>query len=236
MAETRSVRFGSHTITYELSRADRKTLAISVLPDLTVAATAPQDAPLDEIDRRIVKRGKWIRRKQLQYERYLPHLPPRQYVSGETHSYLGRHYRLKVEDGALEGIRIDHDRIHVTAEAKDPARVQTLLESWYRARAQEIFAERLEACFPRMRHTGVPYPQLSVRTMRTRWGSLSPAGRLILNLKLVQVPKRCIDYVIYHELCHLKVPHHGPEYYALLERILPDWEERREKLNSFRFA
>ena len=120
----------------------------------------------------------------------------------------------------------------------DAGRVRDVLDAWYRQRAQEVFAERLEACLPRVlifikRDSGAPPPELALRVMRTRWGSTSPPGRLTLNPKLVQMPKRLVDYVIYHELCHLEEPHHGPGYQALLSRVLPDWQERREALNAF---
>jgi predicted SprT family Zn-dependent metalloprotease len=68
------------------------------------------------------------------------------------------------------------------------------------------------------------------------WGSCSPQGRITLNVKLIKVPQSYIDYVIFHELCHLAEPHHSSQYYELLDRVLPDWRERREKLNSFEFG
>ncbi len=87
-----------------------------------------------------------------------------------------------------------------------------------------------------MAHIGVPYSDIVVRAMRTRWGSCSAQGKITLNVKLVKVPKSCIDYVIFHELCHLAVPDHTPRFYALLDRVLPDWQERREKLNLYEFG
>jgi len=72
--------------------------------------------------------------------------------------------------------------------------------------------------------------------MKSRWGSTSPAGRVSLNVKLIQVPKAYIDYVVFHELCHLKEPNHSPRYYELLGRVLPDWRDRRRKLNEFEFG
>lgn len=95
---------------------------------------------------------------------------------------------------------------------------------------------RLKACFPKMEHVGAPYPEITIRAMRSRWGSCSARGRITLNVKLIKVPKTYIDYVIFHELCHLAEPYHNARYYELLDRVLPDWRERRDRLNSFEFG
>jgi predicted metal-dependent hydrolase len=78
----------------------------------------------------------------------------------------------------------------------------------------------------------IPYPPLSIRQMKSRWGSCTASGPIILNLTLIQVPKDLIDYVVIHELCHLKEHNHSAAFYALLERVLPDWEDRRTRLNQ----
>ncbi len=244
---TQSVQYGTTEIQYELMYAPRKTLGISVHPDLGVTVKAPQGTPLEEIEARVLKRAAWILKQQKDFERYLPHLPPRQYVSGETHRYLGRQYRLKVvasdtgviesENGTGESVKRDRNFIYVyTSDKTDTDRVRDLLDDWYLAHAQRVFRERLDACFPKMEHVGIPYPQVTIRAMRTRWGSCSPQGRITLNVKLIKVPKSYTDYVIFHELCHLAEAHHSPQYYALLDRVLPDWRERRDKLNTFEFG
>lgn len=240
MMNTQSVQYGTANIQYELIYAPRKTLGISVHPDLGVTVKAPDATPLEEIEARVLKRAAWILKQQQDFERYLPHLPPRQYVSGETHRYLGRQYRLKViesENGTVESVKRDRIFIYViTSDKTDTDQVRDLLDAWYLAHAQRVFRERLDACFPKMEHVGIPYPQVTIRAMRTRWGSCSSKGRITLNVKLVKVPKSYIDYVIFHELCHLVEPNHSPRYYELLDRVLPDWRERREKLNAFEFG
>jgi predicted metal-dependent hydrolase len=240
MMNTHSVQYGTIEIQYELTYAPRKTLGISVQPDLRVTVKAPEGTPMEEIEAKVLKRAPWILKQQKDFERYLPHLPPRQYVSGETHRYLGRQYRLKVvegDNGAAESVKRDRSFIYVyTSDKADTEHVRDLLDDWYRDQARCIFEERLEACYPKIEHIGVPYPDIVVRAMSTRWGSCSAKGRITLNVKLVKVPKSHIDYVIFHELCHLVEPYHSPRYYELLDRVLPDWQERREKLNAFEFG
>ena len=107
-----------------------------------------------------------------------------------------------------------------------------MLDAWYLSHAKRVFAERLAACYPRVEGLGIPFPSLAIRDMKARWGSCSAKGRLTLNRRLIHVPKDLMDYVILHELCHLKEYNHGPAFYALLERVLPDWKARRQKLNQ----
>lgn len=237
MSETYCVEYGSSIICYQVSYAPRKTLAISVHPDLRVTVKAPEGSPLSDVEDKVRKRAAWILKQQRQFETYLPHLPPRQYVSGETHRYLGRQYRLKVIENEAESVKLSRGYITIDVRDKsDTGRVRHLLDGWYRDRARQVFQERLDACFPRVERFGMDYPELEVRVMKSRWGSTGPGGVIRLNVKLVQVPKAYIDYVIFHELCHLAEPNHSPRYYELLDRVLPDWQERREKLNAFEFG
>ncbi|MCB0035770.1 MAG: M48 family metallopeptidase, partial [Anaerolineales bacterium] len=230
------VQYGTTTIEYDLSYAERKTMAIEVHPDLQISVIAPAGTSTAEVDKRVVKRAPWILKQLREFEGYLPHRRPRQYVSGETHRYLGRQYRLKVvtEFEGPEQVKLIRGRLLVyTADRMDSGRIKQLVDDWYRRHAKRVFAERLEACFPRVKKLGVDYPELQVRRMKTRWGSCTAEGKILLNLDLIQVPKKYIDYVIVHELCHLKEHHHGTEFYALLDKVLPDWRERRERLNEF---
>lgn len=235
-----SVQYGTTEIEYELTYAQRKTLGISVQPDLRVTVKAPEGTPLEEIEARVLKRAPWILKQQKEFERYLPHLPPRQYVSGETHRYLGRQYRLKVvesENGTGEGVKRSQSFITVHVQDKaDTDHIRNLLDKWYLDRARHIFQEWMEACFPKMEHVGVPCPEIVIRAMRSRWGSCSARGRITLNVKLIKVPKVYIDYIIFHELCHLVEPYHSPRYYELLDRVLPDWRKRRDRLNAFELS
>jgi predicted metal-dependent hydrolase len=234
---THSVQYGDTTIHYNLAYAQRKTLAITVHPDLSVTVKAPEGTDLAEIEAKVRKRATWILQQQRDLERYLPHLPPRQYVSGETHRYLGRQYRLKVIEDGAESVKHGRSYIYVsTGDKSDTERIKGLLDDWYRAHAKQVFAERLAACYPKVEHLGIAYPDLIIRVMKSRWGSSSPLGKITLNVKLIQVPKAYIDYVIFHELCHLKEPNHSQRYYELLDRVLPDWRDRREKLNAFEFG
>jgi len=238
-AETRTLEYGDTSIEYQLTYTDRETLAIHVHPDTHVSVEAPPHSDIAEIEQRIRKRAAWILRQQRKFRRYSVEFPPRQYVSGETHRYLGQQYRLKVlqsKDGK-ESVRIDREHILVSVRDKtDHRRAKKLLTSWYRQRALEIFSQRVDAWYPRFERYNIDRPKVFIRRMRSKWGSCTTKGKLTLNLKLVMVPKQFIDYVIVHEMCHLIEHNHSTAFYALLSKIMPDWEERRDKLNTFEFT
>jgi len=233
MTSPYSVQYGSTLISYEVSFAARKTLAIEVHPDLRVTVRAPEGSELETIQQKVKKRVPWILRQQRQFESYLPKLPPRQYVSGETHRYLGRQYRLKVSESETERVKLSRGYFFINLRDKnDTERVKTLLMEWYRQQAERVFRERLEACLTKLRFLQLDEPELEIRQMNTRWGSCTPEGKIILNLRLIQVPKEYIDYVVMHELCHLKEHNHSQRFYELLNRVMPDWQKKRRRLNE----
>ena len=107
-----------------------------------------------------------------------------------------------------------------------------MLLDWYRQQAERVFRERLEACLTKLRFLQLAEPELEIRQMNIRWGSCTPEGKIILNLRLIQVPKEYIGYVVMHELCHLKEHNHSQRFYELLNRVMPDWRAKREILNA----
>lgn len=232
--QTHVLQYGDTTIEYDLDYTPRKTLAISVEPNLRVRVVAPTGADPAAIAAKVRRRAPWILRQRRELERYLPAPAPRQYLSGETHRYLGRQYRLKVEEGQPEGVRLTRGRLSiVTAERGDATRVRHLLDEWYMAQARRVFAERLAAMLPRFYDVGVTEaPPLVVKQLEARWGSCATSGTITLNVRLVQMTKPHIDYVVAHELCHLVEHNHSSRFYRLLDRVLPDWRERRRSLND----
>lgn len=231
-----AVQYGERTIEYQVERAARKTVAIDVYPDQHVEVRVPLDAATDRIIATVRRHARWIVRQQRRFADYPAEALERAYVSGESYRYLGRQYRLKVQPGEQTTVRLQRGLLHVTVTpGAGSDQVRRAMEAWYRTRAQQVFREQLDTCFARVQSLGPPYPPLEVRRMKTRWGSCSRTGVIRLNLRLIQAPRACIDYVIVHELCHLKEHNHGKRYYALLDRALPEWRELRQKLNTTEF-
>ncbi|CAA7619552.1 M48 family metallopeptidase [Magnetospirillum sp. SS-4] len=232
--ERHSIQYGEHAIEFIVVRRGRKTLEIAVEPDATVVIAAPLDAAMADIEAKVRKRAAWIRRQQRYFIQYLPRTPERRYVAGETHLYLGRQYRLKVVPHIQAKVALV--RGFIVVQTHHPAKTEVtreLVENWYRERAHTKFAERLEVNLLRFPEPDHFRPKgLIVRQLQQRWGSMSPAGRLLLNRRLIEAPIDSIDYVITHELCHMSEPHHGPAFFELLDRVLPDWQKRKERLEQ----
>lgn len=232
MLEQRRISYGAHIIEFQVERRERTTLEIAVEPDMRIVIAAPKASKPDEIDARVRKRAAWILRQQAYFNQFLPRTPPRKFVAGETHLYLGRQYRLNVERALSDRVGLYRGRIHVsTTRPANPSHTQDLVEEWYRDRAKIKFEERLRHCLTLFSRPDEFEPKaMIVRRMARRWGSMSSARRLLLNLRLVEAPVDAIDYVITHELAHIQEPHHGPAFVELLASTLPDWEARKAKL------
>lgn len=231
-AEILTIYYGEHVINVSLVRRLRKTLEIAVEPDATVSVVAPLDATVEAIEAKLRKRAAWIRRQQRYFTQFLPRTPDRQFIAGETFRYLGRHYRLKVVEHVQANVKLrgGHLVVH-TPRPYNTGATRELVERWYRERACVRFAERLEINRQRFADPEVFRPAcLTVRMLEHRWGSMSPASRLMLNTRLIEAPVDAIDYVITHELCHIAEAHHGAKFVALLDQVLPDWHRRKEKL------
>ncbi len=232
------LHYGEEVISYSVTYAKRKTLGITVHPDLSVDVRSPHASDPTAVEAVVRRRAPWILRQLREFEKYLPKQPPRRYVSGETHRYLGRQYRLKVHElsaaePAIERVKLSGGYLYVsTANPYDIEQVHALMDAWTRRQAERVFAERLDALLPRFQHLPIQRPALTIRRMKARWGSCGAHGIIMLNLKLMQVGKPLIDYVIVHELCHLVEHNHSKRYYALLDRMLPDWRARRQQLNE----
>lgn len=231
-AQALELRYGDGVIEFTLQRRDRRTLSISVDPELGVHVSAPTDAPLHKIMEKVKKRAPWIQRQLRFFSQFQPRTPRRRYVAGETYLYLGRQYKLRVKHHVQQDVKLHRGCVLVQSHRpKDLELTKVLVEGWYRERAHVKFRERLSICQRRF-----PKPEdheptgLVVRQLQQRWGSMTSNGRLILNPSLIRSSVDAIDYVITHELCHILHDNHGPMFYKLLDRVMPDWERRKNKL------
>ncbi len=230
-----SVSYGDRRIEYSVSinddLADR--IRIHVHPNGAVEAESPTGKSDHEIAQAMLKRARWIDGNLRQFEKLREHSLPRQYVSGETHFYLGRRYQLKVIDGAqnASSVQLKGGSIRVELPCADAAAVKRRLNAWYRQRALPYFEKRLVQLSSEIEWINAPAP-IKLIKMKTQWGSCSPSGGVHLNPMLIKAPRECVDYVIVHELCHLKEHNHSKRFYALLKRQLPNWQHTKAKLDG----
>ncbi|WDJ88754.1 M48 family metallopeptidase [Xanthomonas campestris] len=208
-------------------------VAIHVEPDGHVRLEAPLHATDAQIRQALTRHARWIHRHLTEIEGRLQHITPYEYVSGETLLYLGRRYRLKVIlDEQLHGVvRLRGAYLETRVSSRSPAAVRAALECWQRERARQVLPQRVANMAEQLAWVKQP-PPISLRRMQRQWGSCSPLGRISLNLALIRVPSACIDYVILHELCHLKCHSHSKAFYRLLDAHLPGWRRTKQRLDD----
>lgn len=227
---TDSIAFGATVINYSVRCSARSTLQIAVLPSGEVEVTAPAGSTPSLVREKVRSRARWILRQRAFFARFQPHRQVRQFLSGETHLYLGGRYRLRVEPGPSARVVLSRGFLTVQ-DNPEPSRERTeqLLRAWYRSHARKI-CEAILADLWQRHVRDASLPRLQLKSMKTRWGSLSKGGILTLNPDLVRAPRECIEYVVCHELCHLAHHDHGPAFFKLLAKRMPDWQRRKERL------
>jgi hypothetical protein len=229
------LNYGELRIPYRVcfSPERRKKVAIHVYPDGSVQVDAPSETALGEVKRAVLRRARWLSRHVERVRAHNAHILPREYISGESHFYLGRRYVLKVRKNQREcpSVKLRHGRLEAVTDRADSETVRNLLWDWYRQHAYNLFAQRLESLVDELIWV-TNRPEWKLLTMKKRWGSCSPSGVLNLNPHLVKAPSSCIDYVLLHELCHLKFHSHGKSFYRLLSREMPGWESVKARLDG----
>lgn len=224
------INYGSETIVYRLEFKPRKTLGITVTPELKVVVKAPEFTPLEKVRDKVRKRASWILNQQSYFLSFHPRITERKYVSGETHLYLGRQYRLKVTSNSHNEVKYLGGTIEVRTANKE--NTGKLMKKWYRSRAEVKFPEIAGPIIEKFKKYQVKPVGLFIQEMPTRWGSCTPKGKIILNPELIKAPRACIEYVITHELCHLVERNHTQKFFEIQSKEMPDWKKWKDKLES----
>ena len=228
------IPYGEKHFFVNLEFSERKTISITVFPDKTIRAKAPSNSNDRIIMNSLKKKRFWIAKQLKYFENFQPLLPEKKYVSGETYYYLGREIRLRTRKSKTERVKNIGKFLYVDSkDYRNSESVKNLLEEWYELHALNYLTKRfylLRSDSSEFRNIDVT---LQLKKLNKRWGSCSNKKSVSLNIELIKVPIKCIDYVIVHELCHLVYMNHSREYYQLLSKVIPDWEIRKEKLNSF---
>lgn len=234
--EKHSVSYSNKVIEFELHRKNVKNINLNVKPDMTIVVSANEKVPLDFILNFIKDKAPWIIKNVGFFKDVQPeYLSKRDYVSGESFKYLGKQYRLKVEeDEENEYVRYYQGYIYIYIKDRtNYKRKEKLLNDWFREKAELNFSDSLDHIYPIIEKYGVKKPQVQIRVMKARWGScIKDKNIILLNYDLIKAPKFCIDYVILHELIHFKFRNHDAEFYNFMTSLMPDWRQRKEILDE----
>ena len=229
------IRYGMERIGFDVTANPTLTdrIRIHVHPNCRVEVEAPPHKNVGDIKNSVAKRARWISKQLAQVRSARAYALPREYITGETHFYIGRRYKLLVIE-SLEmpsEVKLQGGTIQVMLRKSDKAAIRRRLNEWYQHRAYDYFSRRMvlvASGFSWIKET----PEIKLVAMKKQWGSCAPAGIIHLNPWLIRAPVDCIDYVIAHELCHLRERNHSQAYYMLLTRHCPDWEHRKAKLDG----
>lgn len=230
-----SITYGDQKIPFKLIENPKlaKKIKIHVHPNGMVEVETPQSKSIQELTIAIRKRAGWISQRLSEVAAVRENVLPREYISGETHFYLGRRYQLKVTETerGRSSVKLVSGLLHINLPIADRTAVKRRLNDWYKHRAENYFDRRaitLSKLTPWVKHA----PPIKLHKMQKQWGSCSPDGALHLNPWLIRAPRECVDYVIIHEMCHLKEHNHSKRFYCLLDQCLPQWQHVKTRLDG----
>jgi hypothetical protein len=212
----------------QVIRTDRRKTATVKVEECKVSVVVPESLPDTRIEALVSQKTRWIRGKLKIHENSIV-VKRKEYVSGESFTYLGRNYRLKVKTGPEPSLRLLGGRLLVSLSdtSNRPERVRAALTGWFQEHAEVKLWEKSERY---ARIVGVTPSSVDIKTFKSRWGSCSTGGRIQLNWRIIIAPNRVVDYVVVHELCHLRQHDHSPMFWKCVERVLPDHQECRDWL------
>jgi predicted metal-dependent hydrolase len=214
-------------LSFKVRRSERrKTLSLTVDRTGELVAHVPAQTSVEEVSRWVRSKLLWVHRKLMIKEEAAPKMRAPEYVSGEAFCYLGRCYRLKLVAWQERPLQFDGTCFILRQDAR-PAELH--FRRWYIETGVDWVRRRAETLSAR---TASKPKRVDVRHLGFRWGSCGKNGVVYFNWKLLQLPVRLVDYVIVHELIHLREGHHGPAFWDALGRAMPDWQGRKDALAS----
>jgi predicted metal-dependent hydrolase len=227
-----SIQYGHRQLFYEIIKSNgKKTISIRV--DSTgVSVRAPRRISERDILAFVEKKARWILGKQEQIKQAMQLHPPKEFVSGESFPYLGKQYRLKIiraANGNRAACRLVNGRLQVEIDPdldrqEGKMLIKQALIDWYLAHAEDKTKERISRFAGQL---GVRPKSIEIKNQKSRWGSCSYAGILRFNWKIIMAPVSVLDYIIVHELCHLKHPNHSAAFWNEVQSLIPDYRDKK---------
>ncbi|AKB12027.1 MAG: M48 family metallopeptidase [Methanosarcina thermophila] len=233
-----SIKACDRTISYEIIYSKkRKRAAILVRPDLRIEFRAPQGLNVDIIRKMVERKAQWIVKKLEFFEANRLPDPSKQYSEGESYLYLGKEYPLKIvfKNSIKKPLALLKDselRVEIpgnTSEDQIPFLVKEAIWSFYSERAREEIEKLLKIYSKKL---GVVTPVFKVKHQKRRWGSCSADNVLRINFQLIMAPPDQLEYVVVHELCHVKEKNHSLRFWKLVRELMPDYQVHRDNLKK----
>ena len=225
-------QFGTKYIEFNVIYRDRKTMSIEVEPSGEVTAIAPIDASEDKILKLVQSKANWIVQKQYEVNYININKINREAVNGESYMYLGRNYSLQLIDNDIIKeieVKLLRGKFVVTTNTREEEKIKLALEKWYRDKTLKRVNERIEYY---QRYFGDNVNHVKVKEQKKRWASCTKNNELLFNWRCVMAPSNVLDYIVVHEMCHMKNKNHSKEFWDDILRVLPDYDCRRQWLKT----
>lgn len=216
-------------IRYKIIFSSRRTLGIGILRDGSVVVRAPYRTPVSTIEKMVHNKASWIIKHSTDIRSRRN--PGKLYTNGEKHSYKGRELSLRIIASEKPYCRFLGEEIEIGV-SPGHNNVRSILYMGYTEEAAKLFPALLNILLRRFENMGFRVSRLVIRTMKSRWGSCSSSGKVTLNTELIKLPAELVEYVMIHELCHLRHHNHGTGFYELLTELCPGWKACRKELKK----
>ncbi len=216
-------------IRYEFKRSHRRSVVAKIRRDGVIEVRAPLLYRESDMLAFLNQHRRWV----FNHLDKLQNADNQQkkYISGEIHYYLGKQYTLQVFESGKNSVFIEGNSLIINSKyPENPKYLEVLLNKWYKNQAKKVFAELLPPIIEKFKKYNVAPAKISIRDMRSRWGSCSRKGNISLNLQLIKLNENCIRQVMIHEMCHLVYFNHQAGFYALMEEMMPDWRLWKKEL------
>jgi len=228
-----NVNIAGKVLSVQISQKKMKKVRLKVFPSGEIRMSVPLNTPDEWISDFLNKKQKWIREKLVAFEKTKAIEKEVHIRSGTSTRILGRQVVIHVEAANQKKVVKNDSKLHLyTTNHNDQVDINKQFNNWWQRTSKDYFIEIVEELYPIIQKHGVEKPKVMVKKMSTLWGSCSKKmGRINLNFYLYKASPPCIEYVILHELTHFIYPHHNKDFYDFLTIYMPDWEERKKKLD-----
>lgn len=231
----KTIVLNNQIINYELNRKNVKNLNLRIKPDGTISVSVNNRISQERIESFLIEHSDFILNALKKYEEIERNKPKEiELVTGDVIKVLGTERTLKVESGSKNTVTCDKYFLTLTVkDINDFVLKKKVIEKWQKEQATKLVTEICEAMYPYFKSYVSEFPQIKFRKMTSRWGSCQPKSNILtFNTLLIEVPVECIEYVVAHEFTHFLEANHSKNFYSKLEKIMPDWKERKKKLNN----
>lgn len=223
-----------NNIDYKVIFSHRRSISIIVSPDKGVVVRAPVRTSIKSIEKYLEEKSGWISKHLEKHSELIRINHEKRYTNGEVHLFMGKENYLRISESAKPFVRHYESIIEIGIKnTNDIVRIKSLLERWYKQEANNTFPIKFEEILCIYKHHRFFPTGFTVRTLKSRWGSCTNSGKITINAHLIKLDPVYTEYVILHELCHLKYHNHGKDYYRLLEELVPNYKKIRKELRKY---